>query len=331
MRFDGEWFRPSLLSVTLAGFAEAIVLAVQYQKMVEDVGMGVFRHYYWPWYVHVHGDNVVPPDSLPFALNFLTGVVLFLPLAQGLTWVLRRSERWPPAQLIGYDVLQPGLAKTALTLVGVVLFSLLGDSAAFNAFSLPGLLVTLGGLVLARAVLRSVQTTSGAWLALPYAVSLPGMWLLASWLWERRPGPLPPSVNVRRWLIGRDTRRMGEHLTVGVVASLGILVFVGAAVALEVYPEHAKWYEVSVVSATTLTAGTQAYRNDGFLVSWVLAAMLLGVFVFPNYALFSPYARYLDFFNDVVAFGSLLGTVGFVSGVIGHAIVTRKRAIAIQE
>ena len=95
MRFDGEWMRPSLLSVTLAGFGEAIILAVQYRETVEDVGMGVFRHYYWPWYVHGHGDHVTPVGALPFALNFLTGVVLFLPLTQALTWVLRRSARWP--------------------------------------------------------------------------------------------------------------------------------------------------------------------------------------------------------------------------------------------
>ena len=65
MRFDGEWIRPSLLSVTLAGFGEAIVLAVQYRETVEDVGVGVFRHYYWPWYVHGHGDYVTPTGALP--------------------------------------------------------------------------------------------------------------------------------------------------------------------------------------------------------------------------------------------------------------------------
>ena len=71
--------RPSLLSVILAGFGKAIVLTVQYRETVEDVGMGVFRHYHWPWYVHGHGDYVTPTGALLFALNFLTGVVLFAP------------------------------------------------------------------------------------------------------------------------------------------------------------------------------------------------------------------------------------------------------------
>ena len=87
--------------------------------------------------------------------------------------MLRRSARWPSTRLTGSDVLRPEVAKTALTFTGVVLFSLLGDHAAFNVFVLPGLLVTLGGLVLARSVSGSVQVTSGAALAIPYAVSLP--------------------------------------------------------------------------------------------------------------------------------------------------------------
>lgn len=93
MQFDGEWMRPSLLSVTLAGVGEAIVLAVQYRETVENVGLGVYRYYYWPWYVHAHGDNHALTPALPFALNFLTGVVLLLPLTQALTVVLRRSAR----------------------------------------------------------------------------------------------------------------------------------------------------------------------------------------------------------------------------------------------
>jgi len=155
------------------------------------------------------------------------------------------------------------------------------------------------------------------------------MWVLASWVCERRPGPLPLSVDVRRWLVGRDAGRTGQHLTAGVVASLGMLVVVSATVAIEAYPEHAQWYEVSVLSATTLAAGTQAYRNDGLLVSRVLAAMLFGALVFPNYGLSSPYPRYLDFVGDVAIFGGLLGTAGFVSGVVGRAIVARKRAAPI--
>ena len=59
--------------------------------------------------------------------------------------------------------------------------------------------------------------------------------------------------------------------------------------------------------------------------------MLFGVFVFPNYGLSSPCPRYLDFVGDVAIFGGLLGTAGFVSGVVGHAIVVRKRAASIQE
>ena len=43
-----------------AGFGKAIVLAVQYRETVEDVGMGVFRHCYWPWYVRGQGDYVNP-------------------------------------------------------------------------------------------------------------------------------------------------------------------------------------------------------------------------------------------------------------------------------
>ena len=119
------------------------------------------------------GTTSPPRARFRYALNFLTGVVLFLPLTQVLTWALRRSARWPSTRMTGSDVLRPGVAKTALTFIGVVLFSLLGDHAAFNALVLPGLLVTLGGLVLARLVSGSVQVTSGAALAIPYAVSLP--------------------------------------------------------------------------------------------------------------------------------------------------------------
>ena len=88
------------------------------------------------------------------------------------------------------------------------------------------------------------------------------MWVLASRVWERWPGPLPLSVDVRRWLVGRNAGRTGQHLTAGVVTSLGILVVVGATVALEAYPEYAQWYEVTALSATTLAAGTQVYQND---------------------------------------------------------------------
>ena len=42
MQLDGEWIRPSLLSVTLAGVGEAIVLAVQYRETVENVGLDVY-------------------------------------------------------------------------------------------------------------------------------------------------------------------------------------------------------------------------------------------------------------------------------------------------
>ena len=155
------------------------------------------------------------------------------------------------------------------------------------------------------------------------------MWVLASWVCERRPGPLPLSVDVRRWLVGRDAGRTGQHLTAGVVASLGILVVVGTTVALEAHPEYEQWYEVSALSAPTLAAGTQAYRNDGLLVNCVLAAMLFGAFLFPDYGLGSPYPRYFDFVGDVAIFGGLLGTAGFVSGVVGRAIVARKRAAPI--
>ena len=39
-------------------------------------------------------------------------------------------------------------------------------------------------------------------------------------------------------------------------------------------------------------------RNDGLLVSCVVAAMLFGAFLFPNYGLGSPYPRYLDFAGE---------------------------------
>ena len=70
------------------------------------------------------------------------------------------------------------------------------------------------------------------------------MWVLAGWVCERRPGPLPLSVDVRRWLVGCDAGRTGQYLTAGVIASLGMLVVVSTTVALEAYPEHAQWYEV---------------------------------------------------------------------------------------
>ena len=60
-----------------AGFGEAIVLAVQYRETVEDVGVDVFRHSYWPWYVHSHGDYVTPAGALPFALK-ITPASLFI-------------------------------------------------------------------------------------------------------------------------------------------------------------------------------------------------------------------------------------------------------------
>jgi len=106
---------------------------------------------------------------------------------------------------------------------------------------------------------------------------------------------------------------------------------VGTTVAPEAHPEYEQWYGRSALSATTLAAGTQAYRNDGLLVSCVLAVMLFGAFLFPDYGLGSPYPRYFDFVGDVAIFGGLLGTAGFVSGVVGHAIVARKRAAPIQE
>ena len=157
------------------------------------------------------------------------------------------------------------------------------------------------------------------------------MWVLASWVWERRPGPLPLSVDVRRWLVGRNAGRTGKHLTAGAVVSLGILVVVGTTVALEAYPEYEQWYEVSALSAPTLAAGTQAYRNDRLLVSCVLAAMLFGAFLFPDYGLGSPYPRYFDFVGDMAVFGGLLGTAGFAPGAVGRAIVARGRTAPTQE
>ena len=63
----------------------------------------------------------------------------------------------------------------------------------------------------------------------------------------------------------------------------------------------------------------------------MLAVTLFGAFLFPDYGLGSPHPRYLDFVGDVAIFGGPLGTAGFVSGAVGHAIVARKRAALIQE
>ena len=158
----------------------------------------------------------------------------------------------------------------------------------------------------------------------------PWMWILASWVWERRPGPLSLSVDVRRWLVGRDAGRTGQHLTAGVVALLGMLIVVSMTAALGVYPEYAQWYEVSVLSAMTLAAGTQAYRNDGLLVSCVLAAALFGTLLSPDYGPGSPYPRYLNLIGDVAVFGGPLGTAGFVPGAVGRAAVARRRASPTQ-
>ena len=70
------------------------------------------------------------------------------------------------------------------------------------------------------------------------------MWVLTSRVWERRAGPLSLSVDVRRWLVGRDAGWTGQHLTSGVIASLGMFVVVSTTVALEAYSEYARWYEM---------------------------------------------------------------------------------------
>ena len=128
------------------------------------------------------------------------------------------------------------------------------------------------------------------------------------------PGRSPCRSTCGGRLVGRDAKRTGQHLTAVVVASLGMFVVASTMAALRMYPEYAQRYEVSVLSATTLAAGTQAYRNDGLLVSCVLVAMLFSVFLFPDHGLGSPYPRYLDFVGDVAVFGGLLGTTGFVPG-----------------
>ena len=63
----------------------------------------------------------------------------------------------------------------------------------------------------------------------------------------------------------------------------------------------------------------------------MVAAMLFGAFLFPDYGLGSPYPRYLDFVGNMAVFGSLLGTAGFVPGAVGRAVVARRRAAPMQE
>lgn len=320
-----EWARPSLSSVTLAGVAEAVAVAVQYRTTVTDVGMGVWRHSYWPWYVHAHGDAFTPADPLLFALNFLTGVALFLPLTHAVTTLARRTDAWPPARFVGRAVLRPGLAKTAVTFAGVVALSAVGDSATFNAFALPGLLVTVAGIVAVRTALGAVPVGLSNWLALPYAVSLPVLWLAVSWLAERRPGHFPASVDTTRWLLGRDEGRTRRHLRVAAAVAAVAVLAVTAGVVLDAYPTDARWYERTAIVVAGLTAAVQAYRNDGLLVSMAVAAGLLAALLYPKYDIVGA-GGVAEYVPSVALFGALIGGGAFCLAVLARGLGRQVRA-----
>lgn len=184
-RIVPSWLQPSLLGVWLAGVAEAAMVALRYRSEVSGGQFWTELTFYWPWYVHAHGDNVTAADPLLFALNVLTGVALFLPVAHALELLLAGGVGWAPFREPARDILRPGLAKTALTFPVVVLGSVAGLGISLNLLALPGTLLLVGGLVASRAVFGGAPDLSAA-IAVPYALGLGFAWLLVSLLWERR-------------------------------------------------------------------------------------------------------------------------------------------------
>ena len=325
MRDLPTWARPSLLSVTLAGVGEAVAVAVRYREVFVDRGMGVWSSHYWPWYVHSHGDNVTPASPLLFVLNFLTGVLVFLPVAQAAALAVRRSGRWPPDALAGRPALRPGLGKTLLAFVAAVVLAPLGIGGLYvTVFALPGTLVMLVGVWTARALGLTVE--AGPASAVPYAVSLSLWWLAASALWERRLGAVAARVDWTRWLVGRDTGRARRHLLVGAGLAVGFTLALAVVGALDAYPRYANWYDPGAALLVLGTAAVHAYHNDGLATSLLLAAALFAVLLSPiRYELVTE-DRYVTYAEQFVIHIPILGTLGFCAGAAGRRAVGLVRA-----
>jgi len=135
---------------------------------------------------------------------------------------------------------------------------------------------------------------------------------------RRRRAVEPDPVVLSRFAVGQDRRRAARHLLAGWLCAVGLAVILltlyqfGGDVSNHLF---ALGWTVAFVAA-----GVQGFRNDGILVSWAVASVIVLAVSVPSLADIGSSGRFVATLFDQVVLGMLLAAFAFPLALVARRL-----------